>query len=70
MVTPMEADHPGPVDLSPYLYTQTQDFGIGNILTEGTSDVDDGEKQEDGGGKDQTENKDEELWKLILGRKW
>ena len=67
--TPLEADHPGPAELSPDQPTQTQDFGIGNILTEGTSDGDDGKKQEDSGGRNQTEKKDEEPWKLILGGK-
>ena len=42
--TPLEADHPGPAELSPDQSTQTQDFGIGENLTEETSDSDDREK--------------------------
>ena len=33
--TPLEADHPGPAELSSDQPTQTQFFGIGNILIEG-----------------------------------
>ena len=68
MNTPLEADHPGPAELFPDQPTQTQDFGIGEILTEGTSNGDDREKQENNGGRNQTQN-DEDLWKLVLERK-
>ena len=55
--TPLEADHPGPAELSPDHPNQTQDFRIGNILTEGKSDGDQGEEQKDNGGRNQTEKR-------------
>ena len=66
--TPLEADHPGPAELSPDNSTQTQNFGIGNLLTEGTSDGNDREKEEDNGSKEQTQKQDEEPWKNIIGK--
>ena len=67
--TPLEVGHPGPAELSPDQSTQTQYLGIGNVLTEGTSNGYDGEREDNNGGLEQTQKKDEEPWKLILGRK-
>ena len=44
-----------------------KNFGIRNFLTEGTSDGNDREKEDDNGVLERKPQQDEEPWKLILG---
>ena len=53
------ADHP----------SQAKGFGIGNMLTAGTSDGDDMTDQDRNSGSNTSENTATELWTLITGKK-